>query len=207
MLLWFSDLMNATEKVTIHRPYVSTLLSSAFIRGDLNAARRGPFIWSLISGKLRTCVVKFKLTALFLCLFLVCSQKWCFYNKHYLRCFIFLNDLWLFISVGVTSVTVFGLQNLYLEYKSSMLQIIFHAVLCAAISHRAQAWCQLPRLRKRNQVRISLHALYARVRVVTASHVTWNKKILGSNIHGAFHSVCSSHFPYTFKYLSNWASN
>ena len=44
MLLWFTDLMNVTEKVTIHRPNVSTLLSSAFIRGDLNAATRGPFI-------------------------------------------------------------------------------------------------------------------------------------------------------------------
>ena len=50
MLLWFTDLMNVTEKVTIHRPNVSTLLSSAFIRGDLNATTRGPFIWSLISG-------------------------------------------------------------------------------------------------------------------------------------------------------------
>ena len=45
MLLWFEDLMNVTE-VTIHRP-VSTLLSSAFIRGDLHAATRGPFTWSL----------------------------------------------------------------------------------------------------------------------------------------------------------------
>ena len=43
-LLWFADLMNVTEEVTIHRPNVSTLLSSAFIRGDLNAATRGPFI-------------------------------------------------------------------------------------------------------------------------------------------------------------------
>ena len=42
-LLWFADLMNLTEEVTIHRPNVSTLLSSAFIRGDLNAATRGPF--------------------------------------------------------------------------------------------------------------------------------------------------------------------
>ena len=33
MLLWFADLMNVTEEVTIHRPKVSTLLSSAFIRG------------------------------------------------------------------------------------------------------------------------------------------------------------------------------
>ena len=44
MLLWFADLMNVTEEVTIHRPNVSTLLSSAFIRGDLNAATSGPFI-------------------------------------------------------------------------------------------------------------------------------------------------------------------
>ena len=41
MLLWFTDLMNVTEEVTIHRPNVSTLLSSAFVRGDLNAATRG----------------------------------------------------------------------------------------------------------------------------------------------------------------------
>ena len=44
MLLWFTDLMNVTEEVTIHRPNVSTLLSSALIGGDLNAATRGPFI-------------------------------------------------------------------------------------------------------------------------------------------------------------------
>ena len=43
-LHWFADLMNVTEEVTIHRPNVSTLLSRAFIRGDLNAATRGPFI-------------------------------------------------------------------------------------------------------------------------------------------------------------------
>ena len=49
MLLWFTDLMNVTEEVTTHRPNVPTLLSGAFIRGDLNAATRGPFIRSLIS--------------------------------------------------------------------------------------------------------------------------------------------------------------
>ena len=43
ILLGFKDLMNVTEEVTIHRPNVSTLLSSACIRGDLNAATRGPF--------------------------------------------------------------------------------------------------------------------------------------------------------------------
>ena len=42
--------MNVTEEVTTHRPNVSILLSSAFIRGDLNAATRGPFTRSLISG-------------------------------------------------------------------------------------------------------------------------------------------------------------
>ena len=41
MLLWFTDLMNVTGKFTIHRLKVSTLLSSAFIRGYLNAATRG----------------------------------------------------------------------------------------------------------------------------------------------------------------------
>ena len=49
MLLWLTDLTNVTEEVTIQRPNVSTLLSSAFVRGDLNAATRDPFIWSLIS--------------------------------------------------------------------------------------------------------------------------------------------------------------
>ena len=44
MALWFTDLMNVTEEVTIHRPNVSKLLSSAFIGGDLNATTRGPFI-------------------------------------------------------------------------------------------------------------------------------------------------------------------
>ena len=42
MLLWFANLMNVTEEVAIHRLNVSTL--SAFIRGDLNAATKGPFI-------------------------------------------------------------------------------------------------------------------------------------------------------------------
>ena len=35
MLLWFTDLMNVTEEVTIDRPNISTVLSSAFIRGGL----------------------------------------------------------------------------------------------------------------------------------------------------------------------------
>ena len=46
---WFdatsvTDLMNVTEEVTIHRTNVLTLLSCAFIRGDLNTATRGPFV-------------------------------------------------------------------------------------------------------------------------------------------------------------------
>ena len=49
MLLWFKDLMNVTEEVAIYRPNICTLLSNAFIRGDLNTATRGPFIRSLIS--------------------------------------------------------------------------------------------------------------------------------------------------------------
>ena len=37
------------NRVTIHKSNVSTLLTSAFIRGDLIAATRGPFICLLIS--------------------------------------------------------------------------------------------------------------------------------------------------------------
>ena len=48
MLLWFADLMNVTEEVTIHKPNVSRLLSSAFIRDDLNAATRGPNSYLLL---------------------------------------------------------------------------------------------------------------------------------------------------------------
>ena len=39
MLHWFADLMNVTEEVTIHRPNVSTLLSSAFINKRQEADR------------------------------------------------------------------------------------------------------------------------------------------------------------------------
>ena len=49
ILPWFKDLLNVTKEVKIHRPNVLTLLSNAFIRGDPNAATRGPFIPSLIS--------------------------------------------------------------------------------------------------------------------------------------------------------------
>ena len=59
MLLGFKDLMNVTEKVTVHRPNVSTLLPCAFIRGDLNAATRCPLIRSLTS-----------------CLFFLTRSKW-----------------------------------------------------------------------------------------------------------------------------------
>ena len=74
MLHWFADLMNVTEEVTIHRPNVSTLLSSAFIRGDLNAATRGPFIWSLISGLFRLVCVGFWF--LWFVLFWLKTKKW-----------------------------------------------------------------------------------------------------------------------------------
>ena len=43
MLLWFIDLMTVPEEVTIHRPNVLKLLSSAFIWVDLNAATRTLF--------------------------------------------------------------------------------------------------------------------------------------------------------------------
>ena len=42
-LTWFDATL--VSEVTIHRPNVSTFLSSALISGVLNAARRGPFIW------------------------------------------------------------------------------------------------------------------------------------------------------------------
>ena len=41
MLHWFADLMNVTEEVTIHRPNVSTLLSSAFMLYDAISAVSG----------------------------------------------------------------------------------------------------------------------------------------------------------------------
>ena len=49
MLLWLTDLMNVTKEVTIHRSNILTLLSSAFIRGDLNTTTRGPLTQSLFS--------------------------------------------------------------------------------------------------------------------------------------------------------------
>ena len=58
MLLWFADLMNVTKEVTIHRPNVSTLLSSAFIRGDLNAATRGLFITAKNQLQIVTLLIK-----------------------------------------------------------------------------------------------------------------------------------------------------
>ena len=51
MLLWFADLMNVTEEVTIHRPNVSTLLSSTFIRGDLNAVTETCDVYTYIRCK------------------------------------------------------------------------------------------------------------------------------------------------------------
>ena len=56
MLLRFTDLMNVTEEISIHRPNVSTLLSSAFIRGDLRGkvqTGRGGGGNSSVDGDLR----------------------------------------------------------------------------------------------------------------------------------------------------------
>ena len=41
MLHWFADLMNVTEEITIHRPNVSTLLSSTFMLYDIISAVSG----------------------------------------------------------------------------------------------------------------------------------------------------------------------
>ena len=38
-----SGFNECNQEVTVHGPNVSTLLPRAFIRGDLNAATRGPF--------------------------------------------------------------------------------------------------------------------------------------------------------------------
>ena len=43
MLLWFKKFYKCNQDVTIHKPNVSILLSSAFIRDDLIAATRGCF--------------------------------------------------------------------------------------------------------------------------------------------------------------------
>ena len=40
MLLWFTDLMNVTEEVTIYRPNVSTLLCSAHSENMLQSLER-----------------------------------------------------------------------------------------------------------------------------------------------------------------------
>ena len=110
--------------------------------------------------KFQNCVEKLQSRTIFLCLFWYVLRKWCFYNYYYFSCFTYRQELMFFvISVRVTSV-FFGERNLSLECKPRMLQIIFHTVLCAAISHRTQVWCQLPRSRKHNQGRISLHIFW-----------------------------------------------
>ena len=43
MPFWFTDFMNVTEEVTIHRPNVSTLLSGTLIRDDLKRCNKRPF--------------------------------------------------------------------------------------------------------------------------------------------------------------------
>ena len=44
MLPWFKDLINVTEKFQFRDPTFRPLLPNAFVRGDLNAATRSPFI-------------------------------------------------------------------------------------------------------------------------------------------------------------------
>ena len=56
-------------------------------------------------------------------------------------------------------------KNIFISYVG----LCFHTVLCAAISHRTQVWCQLARFRKHNQVRISLHIFL--VTVISESQV------------------------------------
>ena len=46
MLLWFADLMNVTEEVTIHRPNVSTLLRSEANRDGADAESPFPLVFS-----------------------------------------------------------------------------------------------------------------------------------------------------------------
>ena len=46
--------------------------------------------------KLQSRVVKVKLRTIFWCLFMICSRKRCFYNYHYFRCSIYLQDLKVF---------------------------------------------------------------------------------------------------------------
>ena len=73
-------------------------------------------------------------------------------NYAYFRCFTFRKELMVFYQ-WQGHICFFR----RMEFISRMLQIIFHTVLYAAISQKVRVWCQLPRLRKHNQVRISLH--------------------------------------------------
>ena len=67
-LLWFADLMNVTEEVTIHRPNVSTLLSSAFIRGG-HLIVHLVAVWTLIYFK-HKCLLASRSTMYFLIFFI-----------------------------------------------------------------------------------------------------------------------------------------
>ena len=65
MLLWSTDLMNVTEEATIHRPNVSTLLSSAFQALDKNVETLGlwivassvTFIKSVDQSSIKPCLI------------------------------------------------------------------------------------------------------------------------------------------------------
>ena len=76
-----------------------------------------------------------------------------------IRCFTFRQEFMVFYQ-RQGHICFFRWTNLSLECKPWILQIIFHTVLYAAISQKARVWCQLPRLRKHNQVRISLHIFW-----------------------------------------------
>ena len=109
--------------------------------------------------KFQSCIEKLQSRTIFLCLCWYVLRKWCFYNYYYFRRFTFRQELMVFYQ-REGHIWFFRWTNLSLECKPWMLQIIFHTVLYAAISHRTQVWCQLPRLRKHNQGRISLHIFW-----------------------------------------------
>ena len=83
MLLWFANLMNVTEEVTIHRPNVSTLLSSAFIHPCAKLCLMIQWLslllnWDKISAKPHTIVKQICFSngnVLFLSLFSL-SKNW-----------------------------------------------------------------------------------------------------------------------------------
>ena len=73
-LLWFADLMNVTEEVTIHRPNASTLLSSAFIMTQVDLAFKFPKLNSM-----RECLIRKNGTSFF-AIGLDGEKKWTFFS-------------------------------------------------------------------------------------------------------------------------------